>query len=179
MQHQTETKRFILRPFQLSDKEDFFEMESDPEVHQFLGNTPLHSMDQIEAAIQKVFNQYAKNGIGRWAIEDKKTKEVVGWTGLKLEEEAFDFTYFDVGYRLKRKHWGKGIATETAFESVRYGFHQLNLDEIGGGAETEHGASNHILQKIGLEFVKTVKAFGQFHHWYNVDRDSWISKFEK
>ena len=176
MEHRTETKRFILRPFEASDLEDFWELDSDTEVHKYLGNEPVQSRETIAKVIEMVQQQYVDNGIGRWAVEDKETGEVVGWSGLKLEKEAREMEYFDVGYRFKKRHWGKGIATETALESMRYGFMEMELPKIGGGAEIGNGASNHILQKIGLIHLDTVIAFGKPHHWYEITRDEWIVK---
>ena len=178
MQHKSETIRFILRPFRLEDVDDFFEMESDPEVHKFIGKTPVKTKEEVQKLIQGVFDQYEKNGIGRWAIEDKNTGEVVGWSGIKLEDQALDFEYYDVGYRIKRKHWGKGIATEVGLESVRYGFVEMKLDKIAGGAEVEHDVSNHLLQKIGLKPAGIVKAFGKDHYWFEISREDWLKENE-
>ena len=178
MDHKSETKRFILRPFSLKDVDDFFELESDPEVHIYLGNNPCETKEDVLKLINGVLAQYERNGIGRWAIEDKTSGEVVGWSGLKWETEARAFGYYDVGYRLKRKHWGKGIATEVGLESMRYGFHEMNLDLIGGGAEVDHDVSNHILQKIGLEHTETIMSFGKLHHWYQIKRVDWMNRFE-
>ena len=44
-------------------------------------------------------------------------------------------------------------ATETAIESLKYGFDQLNLNEICAGAHIENAASNKILQKVGLKKI--------------------------
>lgn len=174
MHHRSTTKRFILRPFEITDLDDFLELESDPEVHTFLGNNPVTTKKQLSNIIQGVFDQYQRNGIGRWAIEAKDSGEVVGWSGLKWEEEVRETPYYDVGYRIKRKHWGKGIATEVGLESLRYGFQEMNLSSIGGGAEIDHAVSNHILKKIGLVHNDTIMAFGKLHHWYEVDREDWL-----
>ena len=174
MNHRSETKRFILRPFLLTDLDDFFELDADPEVHKYLGNTPIKTKEEMATVIGAVQQQYLENGIGRWAVEDKVTGEVVGWSGLKLEKEALDFEYYDVGFRIKKKHWGKGIATEAGLESVRYAFMEMHLDKIGGGAEIDHGASNHVLQKIGLHHIETIAVFGKPHHWYELEKTDWL-----
>lgn len=108
----------------MDDVDPFFEMDSDPEVHKYLGTQPVKSRDQIVETIHYVRQQYIDNGIGRWAIADKFTNQFIGWTGLKLVKEIMNnqTNYYDLGYRLLRKYWGRGYATETAQASLSYGF---------------------------------------------------------
>lgn len=178
MKHHSQTKRFILRPFRLFDVDDFYEMEADPEVHKYIGKDPVKTKEEVAVLVQGVLDQYKKNGIGRWAVEDKITGEVVGWSGIKLEDKAREFSYYDVGYRLKKKHWGKGIATEVGLESVRYGFVEMQLDKIAGGAELEHDVSNHLLQKIGLKPTGIIQAYGKDHYWFEISREEWLKENE-
>lgn len=49
------TERVLLRPFQPEDAKGLFEMDSNPEVHRFLGNNPL---TDIEKAKEVVSNGY-------------------------------------------------------------------------------------------------------------------------
>ena len=169
-----ETDRLILREILEDDFKAFFELDSDPEVHRYLGNNPVQSIEQSIEMIKLVRQQYEKNGIGRWAIIDKKTKDFIGWTGLKYEQNLRkDINYYDLGYRLKRKYWGQGIATETAIESLKYGFTKLDLKEICAAAHVDHIASNNILQKVGLKFIETFEYEGDTCNWYKIEKTNW------
>jgi len=53
-----ETNRFILREFRKTDVDDLFEMDSDPEVHTYLGNDPVKSKEEVETYIDAVIQQY-------------------------------------------------------------------------------------------------------------------------
>lgn len=172
----TQSKRFLLREIVEADAADMFELDSDPEVHKYLGNKPVKNIAEVEQMIQFIRAQYEENGIGRWAIIDKLTNEFIGWSGLKLEKQLRkEFHYYDIGYRLKRKYWGQGIATETAIESLRYGFEQLELEEICAAAAIEHKASNHILSKIGLTFSGTFDYEEEPHNWYILRKVDWLN----
>ncbi len=169
-----ETNRFLLRELLEDDVEGMYALDSDPEVHQFLGNSPIQSKDEALAIIKNIRWQYEAKGIGRWAIIDKETNDFVGWTGLKYEEKLReDFSYYDLGYRLRKEYWGKGIATETALASLEYGFNEMNLDEIGAAADVKHAASNKILQKIGLRLVDTFVYDSEPHYWYSLKKTDW------
>src|SRR5437868_4194483 len=104
-----ETHRIILREITMEDVDDFFELDSDPEVHRYLGTQPVKSNDQITDIIKSVQQQYIDNGIERWAIVDKSTNRFIGWTGLKLVKDLINnhSNYHDLGYRLIRKYWGQ------------------------------------------------------------------------
>jgi len=98
---------------------------------------------------------------------------------LKYEKELRkDLNYYDLGYRLKRKYWGKGIATETALESLKYGFTVLNLKEICAAADVENIASNLILQKIGLKFIENFEFDGAKCNWYKIEKTDWLMKLK-
>lgn len=169
-----ETERFYLREFLNQDLEDLFELDSDPEVHRFLGNKPFKKIEESQKIIEHVQKQYKKFGFGRLAIIDKKTNDFIGWSGLRYEQSLRkEFAYNDLGYRLKRKYWGNGIATETALKSLEYGFNQINLEKINAAADIDHVVSNRILQKVGLKFIETFEYDGKEHNWYELKKSDW------
>lgn len=167
-----ETERFILREILPIDAEEFFELDSDPAVHKYLGNKPVNSIDQAINAISFIRSQYLSNGIGRWAIIDKKTNKFVGWTGLKLitNETNYHNNYYDLGYRLIKKYWGQGIATETALASLKYAFDNLQAKAVYAIADCENEGSDKVLKKIGFSFIETFDLAGIKHNWYKIDR---------
>jgi [ribosomal protein S5]-alanine N-acetyltransferase len=172
-----ETARTILREISMEDVEEFFEMDADPEVHKYLGNNPVTGKDQITDIIKSVQQQYIDNGIGRWAIIDKSTNRFIGWTGLKLVRDLINnqSNYYDLGYRLIKKFWGRGIATETAFATLKYGFDELHLTEIIATVNCENAVSNHIVTKLGFTFHETFYLLGMKHNWYRIDKNSWTA----
>ena len=68
-----ETERLILRELLKSDADGMFELDSDPLVHQYLGNKTISNINQSIELIDFVRQQYIDHGIGRWAIIDKST----------------------------------------------------------------------------------------------------------
>lgn len=173
-----ETDRFILREILISDLNGMYELDSDPEVHKYLGNKPVQNKEQIEKVINSIRQQYIDNGIGRWAIIDKTTKKFIGWTGLKLVSEDTNNhkNFYDIGYRLIKKYWGHGIATETAVASLEYAFDKLNIDEIYASASCKNEGSNKILKKIGLNFIETFYCDDIKCNWYKVDKHEYENK---
>jgi len=167
-----ESERLILREILPTDIDGLYRLDSDPEVHRYLGNKPVTDKDQIIERINFIRQQYIDNGIGRWAIIDKKTKNFIGWTGLKFVTELTNNhkNYYDLGYRLIKEYWGQGIATEAAIASLNYAFNELKVDEIFAIADCENEGSNKILKKVGLNFIEKFYLDGIEHNWYKIER---------
>ncbi|WP_430467822.1 GNAT family N-acetyltransferase [Winogradskyella ouciana] len=162
-----ETKRLILRPINENDAQNFYEMDSNPKVHIYLGNNPVTSIEQSKSKIEGILQQYKDYGVGRLAMERKDTGEFIGWSGLKSERELRkEFDYYDLGYRLKEEFWGNGYATEAAIASLDFGFNDLKLKEICAAADVNHIASNTILKKIGMQPSGTFEFEGDLCNWY-------------
>ena len=146
----TETERLNLREILPTDIDGMFELHSDPEVHRFLGDQTVTSKEQTINIINFIRQQYIDYGVGRWAIIDKNTKNFIGWTGLEFVTESINNhkNFYDLGYRLIRKYWGQGIATETAFASLEYAFGKLNADKVFARADSENIRSHKVLKKV-------------------------------
>lgn len=168
MQIFIETPRLILREMSQVDAEGMFIMDSDPEVHKYLGNRPVKDMDTIKIVINFVRQQYISNGIGRWSVIDKESGQFMGWAGFKLNTEPCNghINYIDIGYRLQRQHWGKGIATECSQACMQYGLSELKYNQIFAAAHIDNVASNRILKKIGLAYKNQFTHDNELCNWY-------------
>jgi [ribosomal protein S5]-alanine N-acetyltransferase len=163
-----ETARLIIREVREIDENGFFELDSDPEVHTYLGNQPIKNLEEARAVIQFIRQQYIDNGIGRWAILDKTNNEFVGWIGLKLVKDEINkhSNFYDLGYRLQKKHWGKGFASEAAEAVLDYAFNNMKLTEVNAFTDVENQGSCNVLKKAGFKFVETFDYYGVPHGWF-------------
>jgi RimJ/RimL family protein N-acetyltransferase len=173
-----ETERLILREIIPEDVNNMFELDSDPEVHKYLGNKPFQNITQSVEIIDYIRKQYVENGIGRWAIIEKNTNDFIGWTGLKFVTERINdhINFYDIGYRLIRRYWGKGYAKESALASLNYGFHNMNLETIYAAANIKNIASNKILSDVGFKFIETFPYELTTQNFYKLDKIDWESK---
>jgi ribosomal-protein-alanine N-acetyltransferase len=178
MQIFIETERLILREFRTSDDTAMFELDSDVEVHKYLGNNPVTKIEQVETYIANIQQQYLDNGIGRWITIEKSTNEIIGWSGLKFitEYENNQINFHDVGYRFMPRYWGKGYATEATKAALQYGFETMKLKKIIGAANVENKASRRVLEKCGLQFVEQFMWKSIQCDWLEISHESYVNK---
>ncbi len=152
-----ETERLIIRPLVMEDDEGMFRMDSNPEVHTYLGQRPYKDIEESRENIRIIQQQYKDYGIGRWAMINKVGGEFIGWTGFKYIAVPINkhIGFRDFGYRLARDCWGQGYATEGAIAALDYGINTLLFKEVYAMTDINNMASRHILEKIGFTYIET------------------------
>jgi ribosomal-protein-alanine N-acetyltransferase len=170
-----ETDRLILRELKLSDAEAFFAMDNNPNVHRYLWNKPVQKIEETIEVIAFVRKQYVDNGIGRFAMISKETNEFVGWAGIKYNTEVLNnkINFYDIGYRLDEKFWGKGYASEATLAWLKYAFETMNIKTMEAAAHIDNIASNKILQNIGMQRTEQYIDDGATWNWYELENENY------
>jgi RimJ/RimL family protein N-acetyltransferase len=154
-----ETERLLIRELQPGDDQGMFELDSDPEVMRYIGRKPVDTIEESRSVIAFIQQQYTANGIGRWAVLEKKSGHFLGWVGFKLIQELTNnhINFYDFGYRFVRREWGKGYATEASIASLHFGKKELKLPDIYAMTDVNNGTSRHILEKLGFKLLETFR----------------------
>ena len=165
-----ETDRLLLREMKMSDAEKLYEMDCNPNIHKYLWNKPITSIEEVYKYIEMVRDQYVKNEIGRFVVIEKESNELMGWAGLKYNTEMVNnkVNFYDIGYRLNEKFWGKGYASEASFAWLDYGFNVLKINVMQAAAHADNIGSNKILEKIGLKMTENYLEDGVYWNWYEL-----------
>ncbi len=172
---QLETNRLIMRPFEETDAEGLFLLDSNPEVMKYVGGVVSTEIEQSHQMIEFIQNQYKENGVGRLAVIEKSSNILIGWSGLKyLTKEINGMkNVYELGYRFLPKYWGKGYATETAIAALNYAFNEIKTDVVYAMAVTENTGSNRVLQKLGFEELGTFLDDGDLCYWYKLEKENY------
>ncbi len=159
------TQRLFLRPFSVQDASGFYNLNSDPEVIQYTGDKAFASVQEAKEFIKNYLaNQ--DDGYGRWAVCLQHNKEFIGFCGLKYHPKE-ELT--EVGFRFFKKFWNQGYATESAKACIQYAFNQLKLNKVYAHAHVKNWASQRVLKKCGLQFVKEMVYDGQSTKLYCIE----------
>lgn len=166
-----ETERLLLREILPSDDKGMFRLDSNPNVHKFLGNNPVKSIEESRKLITNIRNQYLENGIGRYAVILKETNDFIGWCGIKYitEPENGYINLYELGYRFIEEYWGKGYGYESAKAWLEYGFKTMNIQTMYASANTKNSGSRKILEKIGMQQKNEFNWNGIPCIWYELE----------
>ena len=143
-----ESERLIIRPIEIDDAKDVFEWASDPVVNRYMPY-PLHK--DIHQAEEWIRSLGDKN---EFVFCLKDTGEVVGGGSMSYRE-AFDA--YELGYNLKRKHWGMGYATEASKALIQWAYEELGVHDFMARHANANHASGNVIKKCGFQFEKYVK----------------------
>jgi RimJ/RimL family protein N-acetyltransferase len=185
MSHQAtlHTSRLRLEPLAEEHLDYAFELDSDPEVMRYLGTV------RTRAEVQR----YHRNrlavadvvpGLGFWAgFQDE---QFVGWWLLKPPKRADQGPVegqAELGYRLLRRYWRQGLASEGARELLRHGFADLGLQRVFAETMAVNAASRATMVSVGLRYVRTFHSDGDepisgAEHGeveYAISRQQWLA----
>jgi ribosomal-protein-alanine N-acetyltransferase len=144
-----ETPRLVLRPVELTDANNLYQLNLDPAVVRYTGDKSFNSLIETQKFIlEKMIPQFERTKMSRFMVF-LKNGDFLGWCGLKYHAETNEV---DLGYRFIQKSWGQGHATEAALRSIEYGFLDLGLDRIIAKSMPENTRSIKVIQKLGMEF---------------------------
>ena len=165
-----ETERLILREWKDEDIPVFVAMNQDPRVMEFFPalRTEQESRDSVEGQRR----HFKEHGFCFYAVELKKTREFIGFFGLFSPPYQTHFTpCVEIGWRLARKFWGTGYATEAAKAVLKSGFEKHDLKEIVSFTSTLNQPSMRVMEKIGLKRDLS----GDFDH-PNIPKDHQLAR---
>lgn len=151
MNPRLETERLVLRRWTEDDAEPFAEMNADPEVMRYIGNGRPRTAQQTREAVEKLMRRWDEQGWGTFAVELAETGEFVGFAALAVPEFLPEILpAVEVGWRIKRSQWGRGIAPEAAREVMRFAFGELGLDRVVSCIHSANAASIRVAEKLGM-----------------------------
>ena len=165
-------RRLLLRGWRDGDIEPYARLCADPEVMRFIGDGSTLTRGQSEKQISRFIRHWDERGFGLWAMEEKETGTFVGFAGLAHQEDWAEGEHkTEVGWRLGREFWGRGLATEAARAGVAYGFETLGLERIISIIQPGNTASRRVAEKAGLTPRGETRWRGADVIWYAINRD--------
>lgn len=94
-------------------------------------------------------------GLGWW-VGFGPDDEFLGWWDLSPDVPVPRRPVrAEAGWRLRREHWGRGLATEGARELLAHGFDTVGLDVVWAETMAVNTASRAVMAKLGMRHVRT------------------------
>jgi len=145
-----ETPRALLRAWRESDLAPWIALNLDPENLRFFPR--IYSAEESRASYLRIREIFTNNPFGLWAVEEKSSGEFMGFVGIALQEipgVAF-MPCHEIGWRLDKKFWGQGYATEAARIILDFGLNEIGIDQIFSFTAAQNLPSINVMKKIGL-----------------------------
>jgi RimJ/RimL family protein N-acetyltransferase len=152
-QAKLETSRLQLVPLAEEHLEFEVELDSDPEVMRYLAPRASSRATTEQAHRNRLALAQRAPGMGLWA-GFTTADEFVGFWLLRPREHTPIEGEAELGYRLLRRFWRQGLASEGARELVRHGFEDLGLSRIFAETMAVNLASRATMRSVGLRYVR-------------------------
>lgn len=144
-----QTRRLVIAPCVPEDRDDFLEMERDAEVMRYLnGRAVDHASPGL---IHAPFLMPRGSEPDVWSIRLRQSDGFVGWLSLRRVSDG----HAELGYRLCKTAWGRGLATEGARALVAWGLEQAGYTRITAQTMSVNRASRRVMEKIGMRHIRT------------------------
>ena len=163
-----DTERLVLRPFINQDVDALYEIQGNREHMRF--TFWAESRAACESWLREYESLRVVNGFAPWTIVHQVDERIIGWGGLNTDPDAPGWGV-EVSYFIHPAYEGRGFATEIVRASLRHGFADLGLRELGAFARPENHASIRVLEKCGFKLLRYEPALERNH--YEVRRDEW------
>ena len=149
--HELRTQRTVVRPFAREDAAEAFAVFGDPVVMRHAAGDPDPTPAATRARIERYIEHQNRHGFSKWAVRDASSGEYLGDSGILHLAETGEL---ELGYRLARAHWGRGLATEVASAWLRHALEVLHLPRVIAFADRRNTASIRVLAKIHMPFER-------------------------
>ena len=143
------TERLVMRRWRDADREPYAALNADPEVMRYFPATLTRG--ESDASVDRIEELFERQGYGLWALEEAATGAFIGFTGLNpMPDGVPGAGGMEVGWRLARRAWHQGYATEAATAAVGVAFDGVGLDEIWSMTAVVNRPSQAVMLRLGM-----------------------------
>jgi [ribosomal protein S5]-alanine N-acetyltransferase len=122
------------------------ELWGDLEVTKFFGGP--FSDEEIEQRLQRELDRQSAYGFQYWPMYWLEDDDFVGCCGLRPYK--LDEGIPELGFHLRPKYWGRGLAPEAATVVIEYAFQTLGWKGLSAGHHPENVNSKKVLERLGF-----------------------------
>ena len=137
-----------LRPWRDEDVDPYVAMTGDAAVMRYFP-APLSRQEAIDH-IRDLQARQRRWGYTFWALETEDFP-FAGFVGLSQPKFEAHFTpCVEIGWRLARAAWGKGLATKGGRLALQYGFYGHGLGEIVAMVVRDNAPSRAVAERLAM-----------------------------
>jgi len=165
-----ETTRLALRRFRPDDVDAIFAIIGDDIAMQYYPKT-FNRSDAVQW-VERNLRRYREHGHGFYAVTLKGSSEVIGDCGI-IRQDIDGEPQLEVGYHLRRDHWGHGYATEAARACMGLAFRTFGAKKVISLIRPENIPSRRVAERNGMKVERQVMHYGLPHLVYAMRREDY------
>jgi RimJ/RimL family protein N-acetyltransferase len=148
------TKRLLLRPWRPTDRAPFAAMNADPDVMRYIRDGATMTRAQSDELVDAIEAHWEQHGFGLWCAAPRDDPGTcIGFVGLAIPSFLpAVLPAVEVGWRLARSAWGRGLATEGARASLAHAFGPLALESVISVIDPDNERSVRVAEKLGMRY---------------------------
>ncbi|GAA5162131.1 GNAT family protein [Viridibacterium curvum] len=163
------TARLELLLVDASHAQGIFELESDPNVVQYFGQSPMQKLEDAFKWIEQRQRGLDNGALMAWSVFEKEQGRLIGSCSVYARNQSFRSAM--CGYELSPDVWGRGFMSEAVSSMLSFGFSSLQLNRVGAGTATENLRSVKFLERLGFVREGVMRQYwyanGAFHDAYS------------
>jgi RimJ/RimL family protein N-acetyltransferase len=146
------TERLMLRPWRPADRAPFAAMNADPEVMRYVRDGSPMTHEQSDELVDAIEAHWERHGFGLWCAAPLDDPDAcIGFIGLAIPSFLpAVLPAVEVGWRLARPAWGRGLATEGARAALAHAFGPLALNSVISVIDPNNERSIRVAEKLGM-----------------------------
>lgn len=162
-----ETERLAFRDWIAADLLEFHAICSDASVMQFVGDGEPWSLARTEQFLVRAQEMSQSLGFCQWPVIDKASSSLIGFCGFVPANDGAE-----IGWRLSKEFWGRGLATEAARAVLKHGFETFGFQRVIAIVQSPNQASIRVVEKLGMKIESRFPKNGRDVLSFSIDRMS-------
>jgi RimJ/RimL family protein N-acetyltransferase len=149
------TARMTLVPCTDDHVEGLHAMNADPEVMRYVSGRP-EAFEETVAMVERVKRRWIEFGYSWWSFIERESGEIVGAGAIQnlrrdASPEPDPACPLEIGWRLRREYWHRGMATEAARAMAGFAFDTVRADELYAVCDPDNFASASVMKRLGMQ----------------------------
>jgi RimJ/RimL family protein N-acetyltransferase len=176
---QLTTARLTLVPFADEHVDGLHALNADPEVMRYISGR-AETRDETVAMVERVRQRWLRCGYSWWSFIARDSGQIVGAGAIQnlrraSTPEPDPDCPLEIGWRLRRDHWHRGLATEAARAMAGFAFDTLHAEMLLAVCEPANTASAAVMQRLGMRDGGLQTWYGRRLSTYELPAAEWRS----
>lgn len=172
------TPRLRLEPCDLGHLDGLHAIDADPLVMRFITGSP-ETREQTQAVIERVQARWARWGHSWWVFVEHDSDEIVGAGCIQHLRRGGDEPDpecpLEIGWRLRRDRWGRGLAIEAAVEMAAFAFDRLEAPTLYAVCDPANDASMAVMRRLGMRYRGVEEWYQRALTTYEITAVEWCT----